>query len=58
MTPEEYILKVKSLLDEYPKFNEQDIDDNINYFNYCLSDGLSAYKSLLFFDYYLDSLDS
>ena len=33
-----------------------DIDNNIDYFNKCYQDGLSAYKALLFFFDYLQEI--
>lgn len=35
------------------KYTENDIDNNIDYFNKCYQYGLSAYKALLFFFDYL-----
>lgn len=61
-TLEEYIQDAKSQLccNNLDKvdyitydYTEQEIDRNINYFEQCLKQGLSAYKALLFFNNYL-----
>lgn len=38
------------------EYTENDIDNNIDYFNKCYQDGLSAYKALLFFFNYLQEI--
>lgn len=63
-TLEEYIADVKSQLTcNYTQptlfitynYTVKEIDDNINYFKYCLEEcNLSAYKALLFFYDYLE----
>lgn len=64
-TIDEYIADVKSQLTcnatkEYSEvyitytYTNNQIDSNINYFEKCLKDGLSAYKALLFFNEYLN----
>lgn len=34
-------------------FSNEKIDDNLDYFKDCKNRGLSAYKSLLYFNFYL-----
>jgi hypothetical protein len=62
---DDYILKVKSQLvcnaDDFQKANhylydytDNQIDENLNYFKGCYREGLSEYKSLLFFHDYLN----
>jgi hypothetical protein len=62
-TLEEYIQDAKSHLTcNYPEqveyitygYTEQEINKNINYFEYQMKKGLSAYKALLFFHDYLE----
>ena len=62
-TLEEYIQNVKSQLCvnqmgpvDYITYNYSNelVDQHINYFEYQLKQGLSAYKALLFFHDYLD----
>jgi len=63
MSKEEYIKNVKSNLEcncsnDYVKnyvtytYTNEEVDDNLDYFNRCKSGGLSPYKSLLFFGDY------
>ena len=35
-------------------YSNEDVNNNLNYFKKCFHDGLSAYKSLLFFGDYLN----
>ena len=35
-------------------YNNEQIDDNLDYFEKCMNNGLSAYKALLFFRDYLN----
>jgi hypothetical protein len=60
-----YIQKVKELLycnatEEFKNnnttylFTNEEIDENIDYFLNCEKNELSPYKSLLFFNYYLN----
>lgn len=60
----EYIIKVKShlfcnLTNEEKMiycsydYTETEVDSNMDYFKDCYNEGLSPYKSLLFFDDYL-----
>lgn len=62
---EEYIKNVKSQLecnasDEYKKeyivytYSNEQVEHNLDYFEKCLKNGLSGYKSLLFFHDYLN----
>jgi len=61
-TIDEYISDAKSQLtcnapnDEYITYDytESQIDANLDYFEKCMEDGLSAYKALLFFNDYLN----
>lgn len=65
-TLEEYIADVKAQLCcnnptnqiEYITYDytEQEIDRNIDYFETCMKDNLSAYKALLFFYDYLQEI--
>ena len=36
------------------EYSENQVDDNLEYFRECMQSGLSPYKSLLFFDDYLN----
>lgn len=62
----EYIMDVKSQLDcnateEFKNnyitylYSNEDIDNNLDYFERCMKAGKSAYTALLFFTEYLDS---
>lgn len=62
---EKYIIKVRDQLDcnssqedreKYGtyKYSNVEIDNNMDYFERCKENGLSAYKSLLFFGDYLE----
>lgn len=64
-TIETYLNNVKGQLacnvnEEYKKnyitydFSNKQIDDNVEYFKRCLEFGLSPYKSLLFFNDYME----
>ena len=35
-------------------YSNEDVNNNLNYFKKCFDDGLSGYKSLLFFSDYLN----
>ncbi len=65
----EYLEKVKEQLncnatEEYKNnyvtflYNNEDIDNNIGHFKRCMDDELSAYKSLLYFNEYLERLEN
>lgn len=62
-----YIEETKSQLhcnasEEYKKecityaYSNEEIDDNLDYFEECMRSGLSAYKALLFFHDYKEEL--
>jgi hypothetical protein len=62
---EDYIKRVKEQLvcnatDDYKKsyitygHSNEKVDSHLGYFRKCMHDGLSEYKALLFFEFYLD----